>query len=210
MRRAGIFALAALLGGCAHWYEDDSRAPAKVENRSVPGSVAASRQAVERTRQETRDASEADLRRIIDRQSRRISELESSPGRAEGEAKQVVDLIAYSQRLSGLSADEQKRELAAANKDYSSDPGLYTRLKLAIVLAAPGSTLNDDAKAASLLEAAASQPARTPLRQFAVLVHGLIQERLRDQKSVAQLKEQLDGLRAIERSLIDREQGKAK
>jgi hypothetical protein len=206
MNRAAVVVIASLLGGCAHWYEDEEpTTPAKVESRSV---VATNRQSIERTRQEARDASEAELRRIIERQSRRIAELES--GKTEGESKQLVELIAFSQRVSSIGADEQKRELAAANKEFSGDPSLYSRLRLALALAAPGSTYADDAKAASLLESVASQPARTPLRQFAVLVHGLIQERLRDQKSVAQLKEQLDGLRAIERSLIDREQGRAR
>jgi hypothetical protein len=206
VNRAAVVVIASVLAGCAHWYEDDEpTTPAKVESRTV---VATNRQSVERSRQEAREASDAELRRTIERQSRRIAELES--GKVEGESKQLVDLIAYSQRLSNMSADEQKRELAAANKEFSGDPSLYSRLRLALVLAAPGSTYNDDVKAAALLESVASQPARTPLRQFAVLVHGLVHERLRDQKNVAQLKEQLDGLRAIERSLIDREQGRAR
>jgi len=78
------------------------------------------------------------------------------------------------------------------------------------VLAAPGGAASDDAKAASLLESVAAQPARTPLRQFAVLVHGLVQERVREQRRVTQLKEQIDGLRAIDRSLIEREQGRTR
>jgi hypothetical protein len=198
-----------MLAGCAHWYEDDTpQRPASVETRRVPGATA-QRTSVERTRIETpaRDASEADLRRMVERQSKRIAELEARP--AEGEAQQAVELIAYGQRLAAMGAEEQKRELAAASQANSRESSLYSRVRLALVLAAPGSPVGDDARAASLLESIASQPARTPLRQLAALVHGLLQERVREQRRVAQLREQIDGLRAIERSLMDREQGRA-
>jgi hypothetical protein len=43
-----------------------------------------------------------------------------------------------------------------------------------------------------------------PLRQFAGLIHAQVGERVREQRKSAQLKEQLDALRAIERSIIER------
>ena len=191
MRYALCFSGLAVLAGCAHWYEDDKVGkPAQVESRSVPGAVAAHRQTVERARPEP---------------ARRDAE---PP--AEGESKQVVELIAYSQRLSNMSAEEHKAELLSAAQEHSRQSALYNRVRLALVLAAPGGAASDDAKAASLLESVAAQPARTPLRQFAVLVHGLVQERVREQRRVTQLKEQIDGLRAIDRSLIEREQGRTR
>jgi hypothetical protein len=201
-----LFGLA-LLAGCAHRSDEQTRPPAAVESRVVPGAVASNRQLVDRSRQEPRTAADADARRALDRQARRITELE--PRSPEVEARQVVDLIAYSQRLSNMNADQQGRELKEATQEHAREPSLYTRTRLALVLASPGGAVNDDGKAASLLEAVAAQPARSPLRQFAALVHGLLQERVRDQRRVSQLREQIDGLRAIDRSLMDREQGRA-
>ena len=159
-------------------------------------------------RPEAAELSTAELLRTIDRQSRRIVELESRTGDAE--SRQVVDLVAYFQRIATLHAEEQARHLAAANQEFARDSGPYSRLRLAMTLATPGTAFNDDARAAALLDPlVANSSTKGPLRQLAVLVHGLISERVRDQKRVAQLKEQLDGLRAIDRALIDRDQGKA-
>ena len=208
-----------VLGGCASAPTDDDR-KASVENRAVE-----SRAAENRTREakagagkplahDTRaaeagvDAKVAELRRTVERQSRRIAELESKP--SEGEARQVVDLVAFAQRFAALSADEQAREYDVTRIEQAKEPSLYSRIRLAMVLAAPGTAFQDDARAAGLLDALAGQPARTPLRQLGVLVHGMVGERVREQKRAAQLKEQIDSLRAIERSLIEREPSRGK
>jgi hypothetical protein len=200
-RATGLPALAficTLLSGCGSMPWEDPDWQAKVENRPVPSGNQA-----KTARMEVRDE---DLRKTVERQSRRIAELEARPG-AEGEARQVTDLLAYAQRMASASVDEQGREYDAARQEFARDSSLVPRLKVAIALATPNTGFHDDARAATLLDPVASQAARTPLRQFAVLLHGQINERLREQKRVAQLKEQIDGLRAIDRSLIDRDPG---
>jgi hypothetical protein len=48
------------------------------------------------------------------------------------------------------------------------------------------------------------------MQQFAELLHAQIGERLREQRRAAQLKDQLDALKAIERKIIEREQARPK
>ena len=79
------------------------------------------------------------------------------------------------------------------------------------MLALPGTTFNDDAKAAGLLEPlAGAESSPGPMQQFAELLHTQISERLREQRRAAQLKEQLEALMAIERKIIEREQARPK
>jgi hypothetical protein len=76
------------------------------------------------------------------------------------------------------------------------------------LLSLPGTAFADDARAAGLLEplASAETGASGPMRQFAGLLHAQISERLREQRRAAQLKEQLDALKEVERKIIEREQ----
>lgn len=139
---------------------------------------------------------------------------------ARSEPEQVTALIAYSQTLPGLPSEEQRRELAAANQAYTRDRSAYARVKLALLLTAPGTGFGDEGRAAGLLEPVAAMPpvapaasqtgaaAASPLRQFAALLHAQFNERLREQRRAAQWKEQLDALKAMERNLLERSQGR--
>jgi len=132
------------------------------------------------------------------------------------ESRKAVELIEYTQKVAGLQSEEQRRELSASNLIFQKDHGrgAYGRLRLALLLAMPGTAFNDDARAAGLLEPLASgstsatQPG--PMQQLAGLVYAQVVERLREQKRTAQLKEQLDAMKDIERKIIEREQGRAK
>jgi hypothetical protein len=132
--------------------------------------------------------------------------------RENRESRQVVELIAYTQRIAALPAEEQQRELNASAQMLSKDRSAYGRVRLALLLALPGTAFNDDTRAAGLLEpvagAAASDSQPGPMQQFAGLLHAQISERLREQRRTAQLKEQLDALKAIERNIIEREQAR--
>ena len=131
------------------------------------------------------------------------------------ESQQVLELIGYAQKIAALQAEEQRRELNASSQMFSKNRGAYGRVRLALVLALPGTTFNDDAKAAGLLEPlAGAESSPGPMQQFAELLHAQISERiserLREQRRAAQLKEQLEALMAIERKIIEREQARPK
>jgi len=133
-------------------------------------------------------------------------------GRENRESRQVIELIAYTQRVATLQADEQQRELNASTQMLSKDRGAYGRVRVALLLALPGTAFNDDTRAASLLESLAgagvSESPPGPMQQFAGLLHAQISERLREQRRTVQLKEQLEALKAVERNIIEREQAR--
>ena len=214
------FLLFLMLAACAQVPREGANR-ATVESRAIPAKPGAqaratpgradNRAAPQKTRvagaESDAESAGGEPQQIIDRQSRRIAELESR-GTADPEARQVLELVSYAQRIAGLRPEEQAREFTVANQEYARDPQPYSRLRLALLLSTPGTSSTDETRAASLLEPLVSAPAKGPVRQFASLVHAQISERLREQKRVAQLKEQIDGLRAIDRSLIDRDQGR--
>jgi hypothetical protein len=126
----------------------------------------------------------------------------------ERESRQIVELIGYAQRVSGLQADEQQRELNASSQIFSKDRGPYGRVRLALLLSLPGTPFCDETKAAGLLEPLLSKEAAGPMQQFAGLLHTQVSERVREQRRATQLKEQLDALKDVERKIIEREQAR--
>ena len=118
------------------------------------------------------------------------------------DTRQVTELLSYYQRVAGLGLDDQKRELATATQSFNRDRSNASRVRLALVYAAPGTALQDDARAAQLLEPVASGSGA--LRQFAGLLHAQVTDRLKTQKRADQLKDQVEQLRAIEKQLIER------
>ncbi|HTO47480.1 MAG TPA: hypothetical protein VML91_07555 [Burkholderiales bacterium] len=118
------------------------------------------------------------------------------------EARQVAELLSYYQRVAGLGLEDQKRELATATQVFNRERSNASRVRLALVYAIPGSAVQDDARAAQLLEPVASGSGA--LRQFAGLVHAQVTDRLKTQKRADQLKDQVEQLRSIEKELIER------
>jgi len=120
--------------------------------------------------------------------------------RENHESRQVTELIGYTQKVAALRAEEQRRELNASNQIFSKDRRAYSRVRLALLLALPGTTFSDDTRAASLLEPLAGDSEPGPMQEFAGLLYAQISERLREQRRSAQLKEQLEAMKAIERN----------
>lgn len=116
------------------------------------------------------------------------------------ESREVLELIGYTQKVATLRAEDQRRELNASNQMFSKGRGAYGRVRLALLLALPGTTFNDDTRAASLLEPLAGHAEPGPMQQLAGLLYAHISERLREQRRSAQLKEQLEAMKAIERN----------
>ena len=114
----------------------------------------------------------------------------------------MAELLSYYQRVAGLGLEDQKRELATATQSFNRDRSNASRVRLALVYAIPGTALQDDARAAQLLEPIASGGGA--LRQFAGLVHTQVSDRQKTQKRADQLKDQMEQLRAIEKQLLER------
>jgi hypothetical protein len=132
------------------------------------------------------------------------------------ESRELVALIAYANKFVALQPEEQRKELNVASQSFQKDRSPQARVRLAMVLSLPGTAFTDEARAMSLLEPLANatgEDAAKPavLRQFAGLLYADVGERVREQRKSAQwkeqatqLKDQLDALRAIERSIIER------
>ncbi|MBX6392906.1 MAG: hypothetical protein IRY96_05500, partial [Burkholderiales bacterium] len=69
----------------------------------------------------------------------------------------------------------------------------------------PGTAIQDQARALALLEPfAEARNGDNLLKQFGALLYANLAEHAKAQRRADQLKEQLEALRAVERSIIDR------
>jgi hypothetical protein len=129
----------------------------------------------------------------------------AAPTAEAEEARQVSELLGYYQRVAQLGPEDQKRELATATQAFNRERSNASRVRLALLYVMPGTSFQDEPRAAQLLEPVAG-PGGGAMRQFAGLLHAQVTERMKTQKRADQLKEQVDALRAIEKQLIDRGQ----
>jgi len=121
------------------------------------------------------------------------------------ETQQVVDLLGYYQRVAQMNADDQRRELNTVTQAFNRDRSSYNRLRLALLHLLPGTAFQDDTRALQLLEPLAAGGSGS-LQKFGNLLSAQATERMKTQKRADQMKDQLEALRAIERSLIERGQ----
>lgn len=116
--------------------------------------------------------------------------------RADPEQQQVVELIGYAQNVAAMSADQQQRAYAADNQAFAKDKSAYSRVRLALLLATPGASVRDDARAAGLLEGLAAQGEHAgPIRLLASLMYAQIAERRREQKRHEQIRQKIEAER---------------
>jgi len=155
------------------------------------------------------------------------------PGLPEGEPeeRQVIQLINYAQRVATMTAEQQRNEYSASNQAFVRDKDAISRMRLALLLATPGASVQDPARAASLLEPMATageaasplrslsrfqDPARAatvleptaapgdatrPLHSLARLLYAQLNERASEQKRANQMREQLEARKETERTL---------
>ena len=123
------------------------------------------------------------------------------------EARQVIDLIGYAQRIATMTAEQQRREYRLSNQAFAKDQGAMSRMRLALLLATPGASVQDAARAASLLQPLArSGDAASPLHALAGLIYGQLNERVSEQQRANLMQKQLEALKELERTMIERGQ----
>ncbi|MGB8433201.1 MAG: hypothetical protein WCE38_02930 [Burkholderiales bacterium] len=121
--------------------------------------------------------------------------------------QQLADLVGYYGRVAAMKPEEQRREYMAAGQNFSRDPSPYNRIRVALLVAMPGTTFQDDVRAMNLLEPySRAGPTYDKLRQFGAILHVQIAESVKARGRAEQLRVQLDALRAIERTIIERGQ----
>lgn len=129
-----------------------------------------------------------------------------APPASEAEERQVIQLIGYAQRVAAMNAEQQRREYSATSQAFAKDKDAMSRMRLALLVATPGASVHDAARAANLLEPmAASGDAASPLSLLARLLHAHLldraSERASEQKRASQMREQIDTLKEVERTL---------
>jgi len=123
------------------------------------------------------------------------------------DVQQLSDLVGYYSRVAALQPEDQRREYAGASRAFSRDPTPYNRIRVALLASMPGTSFQDDVRAMSLLAPyAAAGPTYDRPRQFGAMLHAQLAERAKTRARADQLKEQLDALRAVERTIIERGQ----
>jgi len=134
---------------------------------------------------------------------------------------EAADLLTYQQRLRTMSADDLGAEYAAASQSLAKQKSDAARLRLAMLLSLPGAAFRDDGRAAALAEEVASRknPDSAGLRPLAALIAANANEQRRqeeryqklaqraqeEEKRADALQQKLDGLKAIEKNLLNRE-----
>lgn len=124
------------------------------------------------------------------------------------ESRLVLDAVAHAQRVASASPEDQRREMSAAAQVFAREHSSSARLRYAVLLSLPALPGADVQRASGTLEPLATAGGNGPVRQFAQLLLAQIAERQKEQRRAQQFKEQLDELRAIERTLIERGQPK--
>jgi hypothetical protein len=132
---------------------------------------------------------------------------EPEPAKVNEEAEEALALLVDLQKLVLASADEQKRELAAATQTLARQKSDAVRLRLGMLQSLPAAG-GDDARALATLEPIVKQGSG-PARMVAAVLIAQLGERqraVREEKRRAEdLQQKLDALKALERSLLGRE-----
>ena len=113
------------------------------------------------------------------------------------------NLLGYYHNLRGLQAADLGKEYELARQAYARGRTDYNRVRYAMVLAMPGSTFQDDARALEMLELVAKNP-NGQLQPLASLLASHLQERRKLDANAQALQQKLDALRSLERSIIER------
>jgi hypothetical protein len=197
-RAGAAVAVVAMLAACA------SAPPARVEPQPQPPPVVEAKPEPER---ETVQVAPVPISPVV------IVQQAAPPAPApvappvNEEEQQMLALIADLQRYASETADELRRDLAAANQAVNRARTDVNRVRLAVLLTLPGAGPPDDVRAMALLEAVVGKsPGSSPVRQLAAVLYSQIVERVRgvaeERKKSAAAQEKLDQLRAVERSLL--------
>lgn len=149
--------------------------------------------------------------------------LGADPGRFNGFCRcaDAVELLGYQQRIRAMGSDELAAEYAAAGQVLAKQKSDAARLRLAMLLSLPGASFRDDGRAVALAEEVAGRknPDSSGLRPLASLIavtageqrrqeernQKLAQKLQEEEKRADALQQKLDGLKAIEKNLLNRE-----
>jgi hypothetical protein len=112
----------------------------------------------------------------------------------DGARADLDDVLNYFEHLRTLTAAELRREADAARQAYAHSPSERNRVRLALALSQPPSSVQDYRLALDLLQPLAVAP-RTPLRGFATVLHANIVQRTISASDIEALQDRLAAAR---------------
>lgn len=115
----------------------------------------------------------------------------------------VESLLLYYRHIGRLKEDQLGRELEIARAADARESSDFNRVRLAMVLGLPSTSLNDNTRAIELLEPVAKNQT-AELSALASLLTAQLQERKRLDANAQDLQKKLDALKSLERSMMER------
>jgi len=121
-------------------------------------------------------------------------------------APEIRRVLDYFRGLRKLSGAELAREYDNARSAFARTRSDYDRARLALLHALPDAAFNDESRALELLEPLVRSQ-NSMLNDLAFLMHSFVQQQRRLGHSLQGVQEKLDALKALEKSLIERQRG---
>ena len=115
----------------------------------------------------------------------------------------VESLLLYYRHIGRLKEDQLGRELEIARTAYTREGSDFNRVRLAMVLGLPGTSLNDNTRALELL-APVVKNQTAELSALASMLSAQLQEHNRLDANAQDLQKKLDALKSLERSMMER------
>jgi hypothetical protein len=114
-----------------------------------------------------------------------------------------VRALRYYAQLKDRPPREQRQEQERLRKSFAASRSDYDRIRLALALSVPGSTLAEEAQALELLEPLV-RDSRGEYHEVALLVTGLLTESRRRGEQAVQLQTKLERIKALEKEMQER------
>lgn len=138
----------------------------------------------------------------------------SLPAWLGSEERQALEMLDYANRVAAMDAGAQRRERDRTQAGLARDRSAAARVRLGLLYALPASAIQDDARALALLEEDADGAPGPAVAKVARFAAAQVRERQRqvgdEQRKTEMVKQQLEALKAIERSILERAERRPK
>lgn len=115
----------------------------------------------------------------------------------------VESLLLYYRHIGRLKETQLGRELEIARTAYARESSDFNRVRLAMLLGLPNTSVSDDARALELLDPVVKNQTGD-FSALASLLAVQLQERKRLDANAQDLQKKLDALKSLERSMMER------
>jgi hypothetical protein len=125
------------------------------------------------------------------------------PAPVIAEPAPALKAMQYFAQLKQRPLREQKLEQERLRKSFAGSRSDHDRMRLALALSMPGSSLKEESQALELLEPLASDP-KNEYQELASLLSALLGEQRRRGEQALQLQSKLEGIKALEKEMHER------